>query len=679
MIVVSALFALGTAGQDPAPATPPTPVASAETAAQRGVIAYPPAFFTDARPSTALDMITRVPGFTLDQGDSVRGFAGAAGNVLINGERPTTKSDSLEDMLRRIAATSVERIDLIRGGAPGVDMQGRTVLANVVLKRTVQVQKVVNLQTYVYPDGFFGPIIELEGSRRDGDNVLEGSLKGTRDRTDDTFDGGVKLRTDGAGKPISHDALKGYDLIQNYLARGAVQRAALGGKIRVNGKIEYFSFDRDVTAERIFPAPARELNGETLENWAGEFGARYDRKLDARTDLQLVFLQNLQREDYGSTFQVPSLFVDYASRTDTGETILRAEAKRRQSERLSFEAGLEGAYNFLDGDTRYFENNVLIPLPASQVKVEELRGELSGKAIWRAAAKLNVEAGARLEVSRISQSGDTDLSKSFFYPKPRILATWSPTKTDQIRVRLEREVGQLDFGDFVSSVGTETGTVDAGNRDLEPDRIWALETAWEKRFWDGGALVLSWTHSEITDVVDVIPIDTIYEAPGNIGKGRADAFQVNLTLPTAKLGISGGQLKARFNWRRSAVDDPVTGQSRRISGQTPFDCNIRFTRDMPGGRWSWGVISVCPAKETYYRVGEVRTFNNERWVEGFVEWRPRKDLTVRTELANWTSRSNNRTRVIYAGSRASGTVNQVETRDIPFEPYLFIKVRKSFG
>ncbi|MGH1558376.1 hypothetical protein ACRAWD_12570 [Caulobacter segnis] len=50
-------------------------------------------------------------------------------------------------MLRRIAAPTVERIDLIRGGAPGIDMQGRTVMANIVLKRTVQVQKVVNLQT----------------------------------------------------------------------------------------------------------------------------------------------------------------------------------------------------------------------------------------------------------------------------------------------------------------------------------------------------------------------------------------------------------------------------------------------------------------------------------------------------------------------------------------------------
>jgi hypothetical protein len=50
-----------------------------------------------------------------------------------------------------------------------------------------------------------------------------------------------------------------------------------------------------------------------------------------------------------------------------------------------------------------------------------------------------------------------------------------------------------------------------------------------------------------------------------------------------------------------------------------------------------------------------------------------------TELANWTSRHNTRTRVLYAGSRASGIITQVEQRELPFEPYLFIKVRKSFG
>ena len=662
----TAAAALAADAQDPDPA-------------QRGVIAYPPEFFAAAQPRTALDMIARLPGFTLDQGDEVRGFAGAGGNVLINGERPPTKSESLEDMLRRIAAPAVERIDLIRGGALGIDMQGRTVMANIVLKRTVQVQKVMNLQTYVYPDGLFGPIVELEGSRREGDRAIEGSLKATQDRTDNTYDGGVRLRTNGAGVSTAKDALKGYDTIYNYILRGAAQQPLLGGKTRVNAKLEYFGYDRDVTATRVFPAPGREVTGEKLHDWKGEFGARYDRSLSARSDLQLVLLQNLEREIYGSTFEDPRLFVDYKARTDTGETILRSELKHRRSDSLSFEAGLEGAYNVLDGDTRYFENGLALPLPAAQVKVEELRGELSGKAIWRASPKLNIEAGARMEVSRISQSGDTDLSKSFFYPKPRLLATWSPTATDQLRLRLEREVGQLDFGDFVSSAGTETGTVDAGNPDLAPERSWVAEAAWEKRFWGGGALVLSWRHAELQDVVDVIPINTVFEAPGNIGDGRSDLYQANLTLPTDRLKISGGQLKARLSWAESQVRDPVTHAKRRISGQTPFTCNVSFTRDMPGGQWSWGVTTNCQNEQRYYRIGEVRTFAFEQWLEGFVEWRPRRDLTIRTELANWTSRHKTRTRVMYAGSRASGIVTQVETRELPFEPYLFVKVRKSFG
>jgi outer membrane receptor protein involved in Fe transport len=683
--MLMALASLAPLDEDQAVATAATsaavPAADVQDAdpTQRGVIPYPPEFFAAAQPSTALDMITRLPGFTLDQGDSARGFAGTAGNVLINGERPTTKSESLEDMLRRIAAPTVERIDLIRGGAPGIDMQGRTVMANIVLKRTVQVQKVVNLQTYVYPDGMFGPIIELEGSRREGDYALEGSLRATQDRTDNTYDGGVRLRANGAGVPTAKDALKGYDTIYNYVLRGAVQRPTLGGKARVNAKLEYFGYDRDVTATRVFPAPGREVTGEKRHDWTGEFGARYDRSLSARSDLQLVLLQNLEREIYGSTFEDPRLFVDYKARTDTGETIVRSELKHRRSDSLSFEAGLEGAYNVLDGDTRYFENGLALPLPAAQVKVEELRGELSGKAIWRASPKLNVEAGARMEVSRISQSGDTDLSKSFFYPKPRVLATWSPTTTDQLRLRVEREVGQLDFDDFVSSAGTETGTVDAGNPDLVPERLWTIETAWEKRFWGGGALVLLYRHSEIQDVVDLIPIRTVYEAPGNIGDGKSDFYQVNLTLPTDRLGVSGGQLKARLSWAQSDVTDPVTHGKRRISGQTPFTCNVSFTRDMPGGKWSWGTSTGCQNEQRYYRIGEVRTFKFEQWLEGFVEWRPRKDLTIRTELANWTSRHKTRTRVMYAGSRASGVVTQVETRELPFEPYLFVKVRKSFG
>ena len=78
-----------------------------EPSIQQGVISYVPSDFAYARPNTALDMIGRLPGFSFDGGDSVRGFAGAAGNVLIDGQRPTIKTDSLGDTLNRITIDQV--------------------------------------------------------------------------------------------------------------------------------------------------------------------------------------------------------------------------------------------------------------------------------------------------------------------------------------------------------------------------------------------------------------------------------------------------------------------------------------------------------------------------------------------------------------------------------------------
>src|SRR6185369_3275159 len=109
-------------------------VAAAPAAASQGVISYPASFFAGQQVANAYEMLGRVPGFSLDTGDSVRGFEGAAGNVLVDGQRPTSKTDGLDQILLRIPAAQIERIDVIRGGAPGIDMQGKSVLANVIRK-----------------------------------------------------------------------------------------------------------------------------------------------------------------------------------------------------------------------------------------------------------------------------------------------------------------------------------------------------------------------------------------------------------------------------------------------------------------------------------------------------------------------------------------------------------------
>ena len=82
-----------------AAAVPAIALAQAQPVTQ-GVISYPPAYFAEQRPSTALDMVQRLPGFSIDGGDDVRGFEGAAGNILIDGARPTSKTDDIEEILR---------------------------------------------------------------------------------------------------------------------------------------------------------------------------------------------------------------------------------------------------------------------------------------------------------------------------------------------------------------------------------------------------------------------------------------------------------------------------------------------------------------------------------------------------------------------------------------------------
>ena len=148
-------------------------------ASQQGVISYTPADFAAARPNTALDMIQRLPGFTFDGGDNVRGFAGAAGNVLIDSQRPTIKTDTLSDTLARITIDQVERIDLIRGAAPGIDMQGRTVVANVIRKKVDTFQQVLALQGFVFMQtGDTIPGWNYQATRRSGDHPHALGLRG---------------------------------------------------------------------------------------------------------------------------------------------------------------------------------------------------------------------------------------------------------------------------------------------------------------------------------------------------------------------------------------------------------------------------------------------------------------------------------------------------------------------
>ena len=165
--------------------TGPTSQAPLSDAAQRGVLVFTPDFFTAQRPNTALDMVNRVPGFSVDDGSGARGFEGAVGNVLINNNRPASKNDSGSNVLSRTPAGQVERIELIRGGAAGIDMQGFSVVVNVILKKESSRQSILTWNT-----------TQFEGA---GQDLYGGSYQFTARNGDRSW--GVTL-SDGMGMRI---------------------------------------------------------------------------------------------------------------------------------------------------------------------------------------------------------------------------------------------------------------------------------------------------------------------------------------------------------------------------------------------------------------------------------------------------------------------------------------------
>ncbi|WP_371514774.1 Plug domain-containing protein [Brevundimonas denitrificans] len=108
-------FALALTAVSPALAQEAEAAPAPQAGNGRQVLTFTPDFFADQNPNTALDMVNRVPGFSLDDGDGSRGFEGAVGNVLINGSRPASKNDLGSSVLSRTLATQVVRIELIRG------------------------------------------------------------------------------------------------------------------------------------------------------------------------------------------------------------------------------------------------------------------------------------------------------------------------------------------------------------------------------------------------------------------------------------------------------------------------------------------------------------------------------------------------------------------------------------
>lgn len=640
---------------------PPEPAADEQGS---NLVSYPGSFFADTQPNNALDMIRRTPGFAYNGGrGDVRGLSGAAGNVLIDGQPQTSKSVGLDEVLSQIPASQVERIDVVRGGEGGISMLGFPVVANVIRRSGAESQTTAQLESKAYGDSKLVDLgARLEWSRQRGDLSFAGAVEARRGRADDSSDG-LLIRRNAAGATLDsglylgdyRDKSAGGNATMEYKAGRTLYRANIGIDHDDNNRNEIAGFS---VPER-FVSVGKE---DTIE-----LGGNVEREMSDWLALRLDGLQTYNKE----TRTAGRVGRQSSSENTSGESILRASAKIDRWPGLQLEAGSEGAFNYLEQSSNLASAN-------ANVRVEERRAQPYVTANWQVIEPLSLEMGARYETSTISQEGDTNSERSFNFLKPRVIAVLSATSKTDLRLRIEREVKQLNFGDFVASSGQSDNTAAAGNADLQPERAWIYEAVLEQQLWERSVLLLTYTHEQIDELLDNIPVGPSSEGRGNVGPGTRDTIALDMKVALDPLGVRGGRLEILPTYYISDTTDPFTGQPRDISGTQQWRGRFNFFLDRPEIGLSYGLEAFIGFRERTWRRDQISTtvqpFNYTTWLE----WRPRASTQIRGTIQTLGMRERNRLREVYAGARPFAPLSFVESRVTKRDASFQLRLRQTF-
>lgn len=669
----------------PVPAIIPAPDTPAPVAGRQ---VFTPADFARFAPRNAYDMLLQVPGFAIRESEQLRGLGQATGNVLFNGQRPPTKSDTLQTQLTRIPVANVVRIEIVDGATldqPGLSGQ----VANIVFRADTT-------------SGQFSYRPEFRAHNTDplltrGDVSLSG-------RT-----GVVQYELGFSNNDAGRSGANGPTLIYNG-AGAVVERrydvwTANYDAPRVSGR---FTFDPpgnsvghlNAQYQRIYSTyhedgrrtgnglPDRLRTVRDLEHdWNYELGGDYEFRLGPGR-LKLIGLRHYSHEPYAenvvTTFAdgSPAIGDRYAQTGNLAETIARGEYGWKMLGG-DWQLSGEAAYNRLDNvaSTGTLAANgtfVSTPFAAATGGVREDRyeGLLSfGRPVSKT---LSFQLIGGAEQSTISQTGASGLTRSFVRPKGSAALTWKPSARFDLSVKLRRRVLQLSFYDFLARAFLNDGNANAGNADLRPQQDWTLEVEANRRLGRWGSTKLRLIHRQVQDYVDIVPVAG-GESTGNIARARASAIDWTSTIQFDPIGWKGAKLDARVLFQTSRVRDPFTGAYRQYSGFVDRLVSLQFRRDLPGSDWAYGAGLDYSHVQPSYRSNQVDlVYEGPVFASAFIENKDVMGLTLRAEVVNFNNARSRRERSVYDGLRSIAPLTFVESRDRLIGPIFSFSVRGTF-
>jgi hypothetical protein len=637
--------------------------AVAQEQADPNLQTFEPAYFKRFNPQTAIEMLQRVPGFSVRETGGGRGLGQGGANVLINGERITSKDTGVLQILERTPVQSVVRIEISDAASMGVTgLTGQ--VANVVLDRSV-----------ISGSFSWSPLFRKSARSRLTNAAVSvsgeaGKLQYTLGLQNDAwrgFEEGPELRLAADGSLIDSRFE-----VENNRRESPTATMALNytvgprTSVSLTGSATSFSFERMETSDGVLDD--RVINaGE--DEWNADLSAELSHQRGPGT-LKIIAYQRFEDSPFTTRSATdipgePRLIETFRQQQDEGESIGRAEYAWVNNRGVSWELAAETAYNFLDVSSALVTEDgfgratEMFP----DTSVSELRHQASITRSDTWFDVLAVQASIGGEWSELTVEGDeADRVETFLRPRGYVSLAYPWSDNLDLRGRIERAVGQLSFFDFVDSVDLQEDRERAGNTSLVPQQSWVGELEIERRFSDDEKVIVRVVGELIEDRVDRVLIDGI-DAVGNIDEAKAVTFETEGTILTDRWSVPGGRFDFAYSRFGSEIEDGITGETRGFNGAQDWAYNLDFRQDIPSTVYAWGVGAEAQDDFKFARFNEVviesRSAPNYSL---FVEHKDFFGMNLRFSTRNLANRDIDLTRFRYAGLRTTEPLEVIELR-----------------
>ncbi len=691
---------------------------------------YGPDFFAGYAVNNAEDMLRVIPGVQAilneqngnDQpGQQQRGFGSGGTRVLLNGRRFPGKSNEIGGNLRRISAETVERVELISGQTEGITVNSQGILVNIVLREGASLAGAGNYEITAK--------LQSEDARSDVDGLI--SYKGARGALSYslgvefnswppanlvTFQWGDKSRdetffyADGTvmeSRFQDHTRFQGkwiYNAGVTYDFSGG-SRLELNGYREVRGskQLNNTDFTRyspagavtlaglDFSESRVSdPTKVYELGGE----YAGDLAGGSLQILAIARGEHRVSKDFRQLVTPGRIQELNRTVNDQNNTEEIGRAVYNFGLRPGQS----MEVGAEVARNGLDADLlAFFDVNgdgVLDPTPNQLGKVQEKRAEIFATHRWTMSPALSLESTLNWEFSAITSNfriGDVRRQtpkRELNFPKPRFDLRYRTSPQQQLRLRVERTISQLQFGNFVPGLNFENNVLVEGNPFLEPEKTWIVEPGYERRLPnDAGLLEARAFYNDITDAIDrapvVLPSGAVGAVQGNIPSAYVYGAEVKVSVRLGFIRLPSSLLSLRYLAQKSKVRDPFTSEYRRLTSDRHYQFDVSYRQDLRGLGASWG-FSYKDTGDSIYSTDLIgpnlleQYYAIEPTLEAFVEKSLPGAKTLRIEVQNLSKIDERRARFYSRFGTPNAPTLRYETFTEDREIRAAVRLRGSF-